>query len=68
MSTLSGETTVIFIFALHPQEGFTHKGKNLLLMEQILSFKSRPVLGRAMSAKEANGKSRKIVSLSKNGG
>ena len=39
------------------QEGFTLRGKNLLLLEQILSFKRKPQFEIAMSAREANRKS-----------
>ena len=44
---------------------FTLKEKNLLLLEQILSFESKPQFGRAMSAREANKKSRKVFPLVK---
>ena len=37
--------------------GSTLKGKNLPLLEQILSFKSRPLLRKVTSSKEVNGKS-----------
>ena len=47
------------------QEGFTLNGKNLLLLEYILSFQSRPQFGRAMSAREATMKSRQLFPLVK---
>ena len=47
------------------QEGFTLKGKNLLLLEQIHPFESKPQVTRAMSAREANRKSRKLFPLVK---
>ena len=56
MGTLSGEVTVLYIFASLLQMEFTLKVKNLLLLEQILSFKSKPQFGRAMSAREENRK------------
>ena len=54
--TLSGEVTLPFTY-LH---GFTLKGKNLLVLEQILSFKSKSQFERAMSARKANRKSQKL--------
>ena len=42
--TFSGEAIHIFIFASLLSGGQLFKGKNLLLEEQILSFKSRPLL------------------------
>ena len=50
------------------EEGLTLKGKNLLLLEQILSFKSKPQFGRAISDREANRKSRKLFSILKMAG
>ena len=46
------------------QRGSTLTGKNLLLLKQILPFKSRPYFGRVSSSREANRKS-KVVSLLK---
>ena len=42
-----------FQFCLHSQAGSTLKGKNLLPMEQILIFKSRPYFGRVLLSREA---------------
>ena len=64
MGTLSGEVTLSILICFPSQEGFTLKGKNLLLLEQILSFKSKSKFGRAMSAREVT----KVVPLSKNDG
>ena len=44
MNTLSGEVTLPFHFCVPSNVGSTIKGKNLLQEEQILSFKSRPLL------------------------
>ena len=71
--TLSGEATLSFTYLLpwsrgvyyQRKEGFTIKGKNLLFLEQILSFESKPLLGRAMAAREANRKSQKLFPLVK---
>ena len=41
---------------LPSQEGFTLKGKNMLLLEQIHSFESKSQVKRAMSVREANRK------------
>ena len=49
-----GSNSTIFMF------GSTVKGKNLLLMEQILFFKSRPLVGRVLSHREADRKSQKL--------
>ena len=49
-----GNNTTIFMF------GSTVKGKNLLLMEQILFFKSRPLVVRVLSLREANRKPQKL--------
>ena len=65
MGTLSGEVTQSFSYLLLSSRGFTLKGKDLLLSEQILSSKSRPHFGMAMSAKEANRKSQKLFLLVK---
>ena len=43
--------------------GSTLKRKNLLLLEQIHSFKSRPQLGRASLPRKANRKSQKSFSF-----
>ena len=69
MGTLSGAVTHFHICFL-PREEFTLKEKNLLLLEQILSFRSKHCFGRAMSAnlKEANRKSQKLFPVVKNGG
>ena len=60
MGTLSGETTPIFIFATRLIKWSTLKGNNLLPLEQILSFKSRPYFDRAALSKKANKKSQKL--------
>ena len=61
MDTLPGDATISLSF-LHflLLGGSTRKGKNLLHLEQILSFKSRPVFGMVLSPREANGKSQKL--------
>ena len=56
--TFRGSNPVIFIFASLLKCG-------LLLKERILSFKSKPHLGRAMSAKKANRQSQKLFPLVK---
>ena len=60
-----GEVTISFTYLRLSQEGFTLKGKNLLLLEQILFFKSKPQFERAISAREANRKSPKLFPLVK---
>ena len=60
--TFKESNSVIHICFLSKVE-FTLKEKNLLLFEQILSFKSKPEFGRAMSARKANRKSRKLFPL-----
>ena len=65
MGTLSGEVTLSFTYLLLFSKGFNLKGKNLLLLEQILSFKSKPHIGMAMSVREANRKSQKLFRLIK---
>ena len=49
------------------QEGFTLNGKNLLLLEQIICFKSELHFESPMSAKEAIRKSRDLFHLVKAG-
>ena len=61
--TLSGEATLPFSVSLPSQMGSPLKGMNLLLEEQILSFKSRPHSGRAMSFMEISWKSRSLRSF-----
>ena len=63
MGTLSGEATLPFSVSLPSQLGSSLKGTNLLLQEQILSFKSRPHSGRAMSFMELSWKSRSLRSF-----
>ena len=65
MDSLSGEVILLFTYLFPSQEEFTLKGKNLLLLEQILSFKRKPQFGRDMSAREANRKSQKLFPLVK---
>ena len=60
MDTLSGDVTLSFTYLLPFSKGFTLKGKNLLLLEQILSSKSKLQTGMAMSVREANMKSQKL--------
>ena len=48
VGTLSGEVTHSFTYLLPFSVGFTLKGKNLLLLEQILSFESEPQFGRKL--------------------
>ena len=55
MGIIKGKANLLFffsyfVFVLHG--GSTLKGKNLLLVEQILSFKSRSPFGRALSTKQ----------------
>ena len=57
---LKESSFVVLIFAFLLYGGLTLKGKNLLPGEQILSFKSRPLL-------EGNRKPKKNVSFYKNG-
>ena len=64
-STLLGEVTLLFTYFILFSRGFTLKGKNLLLLEQILSFKSKPQFGRAMEGRKANRKSWKLFPLVK---
>ena len=49
------------------QEGFTLKGKNLLLLEQIICFKGELHFVSPMPAKEAIRKSRELFHLVKAG-
>ena len=49
-----------FLFCLSTQFGSTLKGKNLLLREQILFFKSRADFRKAFLLKEANRKSQML--------
>ena len=51
MGTLSGEAFLSFPFCLSSQWGSILNGKNLLLYEQILSFKSRPIIRIVLSVK-----------------
>ena len=51
-------TPLFFIFASLGSRGQLLNGKNLLLEEQILSFKSRPHFEGASSSGEANRKSK----------
>ena len=46
-----------YLLPFSTQEGFTLKKKNLLPLEQILSFKSKPQFESGMSPREANRKS-----------
>ena len=50
MCTLSGGRNCHLLISFPSQEGFTLKEKNLLLLEQILSFEGKPQFGRDMSA------------------
>ena len=65
MGTLSRETTTIFIYKSFLRGGSALKGKNLLQLEQILSFKSRPLLERLMSTREGNRKLQKVSGKNK---
>ena len=68
MGTLSWEVTLIYIVAFPSQEGFTLKGKNLLLLEQILCFKSRPYFERTALSRKVNKKSQKLFPFVKKDG
>ena len=57
---LSGEATLPLSFLPHFPRGSTFKGKNLLLWEQILVFKSRPHSERASLTRDANRKLQKL--------
>ena len=50
------------------QEGFTLKGKNLLLLEQILSCKSKPQFKKGYVSWWSKQEVKKVVPLSKNMG
>ena len=63
--TLLREVTLSFTYLLPSPEGFTLKGENLLLLEQILSYESKPQFGRAISDREANRKSQNLLPLVK---
>ena len=63
MCSLSEEITPIFTYLLPFSRGIYSQRKNLLLLEQILSFKNKPLFGRAMSAREANRKSQRLFPL-----
>ena len=74
MGKLSGETTLLFSFLplfiffcffFVGGGGSTLIGKNLLLKEQILSYKSRAHLGRATIHRETG--SHRVVALCKTG-
>ena len=54
------------IFACHLSEGSTLKEKNLLLKEQILSFKSRPHFERVSLPRKGNWKSKSYLPFNKN--
>ena len=60
MATLSGEVIFHFHFASHLIRGQFLKKKNLLPLEQFLSFKSRPYFERVALSKKANSKSQKL--------
>ena len=64
MGTLSGEVTHLPI-CFPSQEWCFLKGKNLLLLEQIIFYKSKFQFGRATSAREANRKSRQLIPIVK---
>ena len=50
---------------LRLSSGGVYSSKNLLVLEQILTCKSKCHFGRAMSAKKANRKSRNLFPLEK---
>ena len=54
MGTLLDEATLQDSFLLPSPMGSTLKRKNLLLEKQILSFMSRPLLGRILLLRKAN--------------
>ena len=60
MGALPGETTPPFSFCLPFPMGSTLKGKNLLLLEQILSFKSIPHFGKSEMSRGENRKTQKL--------
>ena len=55
----------IFIYASFLSGRSTLKGKHLLLEEQILAFKSRPILGRGSSNRVPNRKSQNLFPIVK---
>ena len=57
--TLMGRIFVVFIFA-SLQERVCSNRKNLLLLEQILSFRSAFLIGGVISSRKANRKSQKL--------
>ena len=64
--TVSFTYLLPFSRGVYPQRiEFAPPGANSFQEEQILSFKSRPHFGRAMSTKEANRKSRKLFPFAK---
>ena len=62
MATLSGEAILsCSFFASCLNKGSTHKEKKLLLKEQILSFKSRPLFRVVSAFRETYKKSQKLA-------
>ena len=57
LNSLSGEATLSFSFCLSYLCGQILK----IIQEQILPFKSRPLIGRALLCREANRKSQKLL-------
>ena len=64
---LSCQVKGLFYLPFHGVGGQLLTGKNLLLSEQILSFKNRQPFGKASSTREADRKSQKLFPLKKNG-
>ena len=61
MGALSGEAVLGISFFLPSLLGSTHKGKNLLHLEQIVSFKSRHLFGSVLKTRQTY---RKLQNLS----
>ena len=61
----SGEATLSFFFCLPSQLRASFKGKDLLLQEQIICFKSRPLFGRTALSIQTDRKSKKYLPLKK---
>ena len=51
------------MFCLPSEKGPTLEGENLLLMEQIFSFKSRPLFERRLVQRNENRKSPKVARI-----
>ena len=62
-ATLSFSFSVPFSFGGGGEGVSTIKGKNLLLLEQILSFKSRRHFGRAVTSRKQAGSHKRVELL-----